>query len=148
MTAKNGLHSIEEMLGKSFGSWTVLGFSHKREDSGNWYFDCVCKCGNTAKVPATRLRTGRSTKCKKCTGKEAGRKGLYSMSKKDLYFIRCGEYVKIGSSDNVDRRLKDLQGSNPYTVKLIYFGENEGCDEEYWHSYFKDKHHHGEWFKI
>ena len=148
MTAKNGLHKIEDLLGKTFDCWTVLEFSHKREDSGNWYYRCRCSCGNESIVPATKLRTGKSTKFRVCTGRESGRKGLYSMSKKDLYFIRCGEYVKIGSSDNVIRRLKDLQGSNPYTVKLIYFGENEGCDEEYWHMYFKDKHHRGEWFKI
>lgn len=147
MTAKNGLHKIEDLLGKTFGCWTVLEFSHKREDSGNWYYKCKCSCGNEAIVPATKLRTGKSTKCRVCTGRESGRRGLYSMSKQHLYIIRCGDYIKIGSSDNVERRLKDLQGSNPYPLTLEYYGENEGCDEEFWHDFYKERHHRGEWFK-
>ena len=62
--------------------------------------------------------------------------------------IKCGDYVKIGVSNDVQRRLKDLQSSNPFNIELLYLGENEGCDEEMWHNIYNHRHHRGEWFKF
>ena len=148
MTAYNGLHKKEDMLAKRFNSWLVLAYSHKNPTSGNWYYTCRCRCGTEAIVAGTKLRNGDSTQCKSCSSKINGRKGLYSRKRKDLYFIKCGDYIKIGVSDNVQRRLNDLRTSNPFPLELVYFGEGEGCDEEMWHSVFKHRLHHGEWYKF
>ena len=148
MTAYNGLHKKEDMLGKRFSKWTVLEYSHKNEKSGNWYYKCRCDCGNESVVIGTNLRTGSSMQCKSCSSKINGKKGVYATIRKDLYFIKCGNYIKIGVSDNVQRRLNDLKASNPLPLELIYFGKGEGRDEEMWHKVFAHRHHHGEWYEF
>lgn len=66
----------------------------------------------------------------------------------DLYFIKQGNYVKIGVTNDIDRRLKDLQSSNPNPLELLYSGIGEGKDEQLWHNVFAHRHHRGEWFKF
>jgi len=41
------------------------------------------------------------------------------MSKEQIYLIKSGKYHKIGKSQEPERRLKDLQMSNPIELKLI-----------------------------
>lgn len=140
-------YKVEDMLGKSFNKWLVLAYSHKNS-SGNWFFLCRCECGNESKVSATNLRTGGSKQCKRCSGKQNGRKGLDASVKKHLYIITCGDYIKIGSSDNIERRLKNLQGYNPYPIIVNLSLEDQGYLEPAMHRIAKEFHHHGEWFKI
>ena len=148
MTAYNGLHNKEDMVGTVHGKWTVLSYSHKDPKSGNWYYNCRCECGNESKVIGSGLRRGTTTQCRSCSGKINGRKGLYSMARKatDLYFIRVGDYFKIGVSNNVRRRVRDIESQCPYPVELIYHGVGEAQDEELWHKVFEHRHHRGEWF--
>jgi len=37
-----------------------------------------------------------------------------------LYFIESGEFVKVGLTDNIDRRLFNLQLGNPLPLRLAY----------------------------
>ena len=134
------------MDGKVFNSWTVLSFSHKHKDSGNYYYRCQCICGNIGIVSGSNLRQGGSTQCKSCSGRKNGRKALYAKANGDLYFIKCGEYVKIGVSENVERRFRDLESSNPSPLEIIYHGPGEADDEEFWHNVYKHRHHRGEWY--
>ena len=53
MTAYNGLHNKESVVGLSFNKWTVLEYSHKNS-SGNWFYLCKCECGVTSKVKIGR----------------------------------------------------------------------------------------------
>jgi hypothetical protein len=55
---------LEDLTGKKFGSWIVLGFSHRKEY--NYYWNCKCVCGNIKKVPRNRLISGKSTQCRSC----------------------------------------------------------------------------------
>jgi hypothetical protein len=67
---------------------------------------------------------------------------------KHLYFIQVGEYIKIGRTDDVNKRLKQLEAMNPYDVELIEFIEGAGELEHSLHDQFKDRLHRGEWFRI
>ena len=149
MTAYNGLHNKEAMIGTVHNKWTVLSYSHQDPVSGNWYYNCKCICGNTGVVAGTTLRTGNSKQCRSCSAKIAGKKGLYGRTKNtdDLYIIKVGVYVKIGVSSDVKRRIKDIESACPYPVELLYHGVCEGQTEEEWHNKFKKFHHRGEWFK-
>jgi hypothetical protein len=147
MTAYNGLHNKDDMIGLQFNNWTVLEYSHKSERSGNWYYVCQCTCGNKSIVIGTKLRKGGSKQCKKCSGKHNGRKGLYARNENtDLYLIRCGIYVKIGITTNLTERLRTIRSSNPFSLEVEYYGLGKGYLEEYWHNEFKEKHHQGEWY--
>ena len=65
-----------------------------------------------------------------------------------LYF--GGEEYKIGCSNNVQRRFREIRTQMPYDGKIIHAietGDPEGI-EAYWHQYFQDKRLKGEWFKL
>lgn len=134
---------FKDLTGQTFGERTVVGYSHQHPVSGNYYWKTRCSCGREDIVSGTRLRKG--TMCLECSGRVNGRKGLYSKNKGDpVYFFECGPYIKVGSSKDVDRRLKDVQSDNPYDVILLWVGTKH--DEEYWHNKLKDYHHRGEWY--
>lgn len=64
----------------------------------------------------------------------------------DLYFILSGEYIKIGRSNNVSKRLKQLSTGNPNNLTLLLKIENKGCLEKYIHKAFKKYKHNKEWY--
>jgi len=67
-----------------------------------------------------------------------------------VYLLKFGEEYKIGSSNNVERRFRELKTQMPYEGKIIHTiktGDPNGI-ELYWHSYFKEKRLKGEWFKL
>jgi hypothetical protein len=139
-------YKVEDMIGKSFNKWIVLSFSHKNK-SGNWFYTCKCNCGIASTVSASNLRTGGSKQCKTCSGKQNGRRGIYAQNEgSDLYVIRCKSYYKIGTTKNIAERVRTIKAGNPFELEVMYYGLGKGEMEEYWHQYFKDKHHEGEWY--
>lgn len=67
---------------------------------------------------------------------------------KYLYIIKCGMYYKIGISNNVNRRLHDVQVSTPFELELIYshFCKFAKMREYDLHQKFKKQCFRGEWF--
>ena len=144
----DGFRNARDLNGFKFGKWTVLSFDRKDDKCGNVYWNVVCQCGTTASVAGSRLVAGGSTQCKSCAGRQSGRRGMYTRhSEGDLYVIRCGRYFKVGASKDVERRVRDLQASNPLKIELVYHGKDEACDEALWHAVFAHRHHRNEWFK-
>lgn len=135
------------MIGQRFNKWLVLEFDSKTKNHNSLY-KCICDCGNTSVVKDSNLRKGTSKQCKKCSGKINGRKGLDAQAKKHLYIIRCGDYIKIGSTDNVEGRIKDLSNANPYPLEVVEVRLNEGHLEPTYHERYKHKRIHGEWFNM
>lgn len=137
-----GSHTRIEMEGQTIGQWTVLGPA-RQSSSGNWYWYCRCSCGNIKEVEGSSLRKGGTSKCQRCSSRTNGRVGLYKRhADAPVYFVRCGDYVKIGASYNIERRVRDLESSNPYTIELLDIDSNE----ERWHKVFEHRHHRGEWY--
>ena len=67
-----------------------------------------------------------------------------------VYLIKFGDEYKIGSSNDVERRFREIKTQMPYEGKIIHTintGDPDGI-ELYWHNYFKDKRLKGEWFKL
>jgi len=146
MTAYNGLHNKESIVGLSFNKWTVLEYSHK-SSSGNWFYLCKCECGNESKVSASNLRTGKSKQCKKCSGKTNGRKGIYAQNAAtDLYLVKCHDFYKIGTTLNMVERLRTMQSGNPYDISCLYYAKGRGVEEEFWHRKFRKNYWKGEWY--
>jgi len=135
------------MIGQKFNKWTVVEFDSKTKNHNSLY-KCICECGKESIVKDSNLRTGKSKQCKSCSAKINGRKGLDAQSKQHLYFIRCGDYIKIGSTDDIERRIKNLKHANPYPIELIKIMLNEGHLESKYHDQYKDKRIHGEWFNM
>lgn len=67
-----------------------------------------------------------------------------------IYFIQCGEFVKIGRCERDPiRRLEKLQIGNPVTLRLIaVIPEGGRMEESNWHNRFDSWRVRGEWFKL
>lgn len=59
----------EEMIGKTYGKWTVLSFVRYKKSDGNRYL-CRCACGEEKEVIGYHLRSGKSTRCRSCAYKD------------------------------------------------------------------------------
>jgi hypothetical protein len=67
-----------------------------------------------------------------------------------VYLLEFGDDYKIGSSNNIERRFKEIKVQMPTDGKIIHTINTEDPSgiEAYWHNYFKDKRQNGEWFKL
>jgi len=65
-----------------------------------------------------------------------------------IYFVLCEDFVKIGKTKDIKKRLNSMQVGNPYTLELLFEIEEDILTESIIHGYFKKKgkHHRREWF--
>lgn len=63
--------------------------------------------------------------------------------------MKCGEFRKIGVSNDPERRLKAVQTGNPNVVTLEHYEERDDPHlvENYLHTKFQKNRVKGEWFK-
>ena len=67
-----------------------------------------------------------------------------------VYLMQFGSEYKIGTSNNVERRFRELRTQMPYEGRIIHTiatGDPEGI-EAYWHQYYSGKRLKGEWFQL
>jgi hypothetical protein len=67
-----------------------------------------------------------------------------------IYFIKCGEYYKIGISKDVQRRMKELD-KRPYKIETIYVSDltpNAYKVEQKIHSALERYRINGEWYNL
>ena len=65
-----------------------------------------------------------------------------------VYFIRCGDFVKVGYATNVVRRVAELQTGNPHELELLGVIPGGASEERTLHALLAAEHHRGEWFRI
>lgn len=116
--------------------------------------------GVVARVPkevpsprrASRKMTSRESKCGVCVGVQQDAPTIENIT----YLVRRGMYVKIGTTRNLDARLKQLARPNPgvivpedfdHTSPLRVIGMTV-TDEHELHQRFQRFHIAGEWFRF
>lgn len=65
----------QEVIGKTMGKWLVLWFIRYEKSHGNLYL-CRCECGLEKEVWGYYLRSGKSTRCRKCSYKDQVKKPM------------------------------------------------------------------------
>jgi len=63
-----------------------------------------------------------------------------------VYFIRAGEYVKIGFSNDAKHRIETLQTGQPYELECLCLIKGNRSTESKLHARFSKYHVRGEWF--
>lgn len=65
-----------------------------------------------------------------------------------VYFIKCNDFVKIGQTNNVKQRIKDLQTGNPHELQLLKTINADIKIEVQLHKQFSHLNIRGEWFAL
>lgn len=65
-----------------------------------------------------------------------------------IYFVRAGNFIKIGRAINPEHRLADLQMTSPKRLVLLIAVAGNPRDETTLHRRFRDLRVQGEWFRF
>jgi hypothetical protein len=69
---------------------------------------------------------------------------------KYIYLLKTGTYYKIGISQNVGRRIKQIKNASPYETEIVTSAKVENAEllEKQLHARYAEYYIRGEWFEL
>ncbi|MCP4381329.1 MAG: GIY-YIG nuclease family protein, partial [Hyphomicrobiales bacterium] len=76
--------------------------------------------------------------------------GLSKVGEDWVYLLRSGNFFKIGRSDELEKRVRQISVALPERVEMVHAIRTDDPPgiEAYWHRRFADQRANGEWFKL
>jgi Meiotically up-regulated gene 113 len=68
-------------------------------------------------------------------------------SRNVVYFIACGDFIKIGFASSLKHRISDLNIATPYPLVVLATVSGDMSTEKRLHQRFGVARHKGEWFR-
>jgi hypothetical protein len=141
---------VDELQFSCYALMYQLGITHanavrtlKQVCKGYTHKNVVARCGKKFKVLVVDEEDYNKTKI--IVGHNKNLKKVSS----NIYLIKSGAYTKIGITENVNKRLRSLNNSNPTGVELIAswdYAEQSYEVEQYLHKKYKKYNKSLEWF--
>jgi hypothetical protein len=131
-----GGRPLLDLTGQVFGTRIAIKrASNTQGGEATWLMKCTC--GDLSEIRGTELRAGRANTCTFC-----------SRVKEHLYMIQSGDYITIGSTSDIRKRIRSYRTHNPI-AKLVGYWPGLGHLEYKWHEALKDlRIDNREWFKV
>ena len=95
-----------DLKGKRFGRLTVINQSKKRGNAGQYYWDCLCDCGNKTTVSGVNLRNSNTKSCG-CYKKLVAKKSLFKHGKKRHPLYRVWSTMKERCKNPNSKKFKN-----------------------------------------
>lgn len=126
-TPASGMHKwTKDLAGKRYGRLKVESFSgYKGSPTRHAHWQCVCECGNTREVRATRLIKGLVRSCANCAKADAAKKGGKSRSLSgDIAAFRrlVGHYKQNASRRKIEFALDEDSLRSLFKGNCAYCG--------------------------
>jgi hypothetical protein len=125
------MHEYENLIGKVFGSFTVLRRSYTKTDGNRWWI-LSCACGNTVETSTSRLNEGRHSLCK-CTptpGKSVRRH--WKNPGHASFYSKYDDYKRGAKSRNIAFNLTFEQFKKIAIKSCLYCGTGPKDFSTYW----------------
>lgn len=111
-----------DLTGKTFGKWTVLSRSERREIYRVYFYNCRCACGTVKQVRSSGLTDGSSQSCGGCLNLMApGTSGFKTL---------IGRYRNRAKKCQLDWSLTSAECGNLFSLDCHYCGvpPNQLCN--------------------
>ena len=99
---------MKDITGERFGKLVVIAPHHK-DGRGEWYWDCLCDCGNHKIVSGNKLRSGNTQSCG-CYRKECKPHMTHGMTNTRLYSIWCNMKARCNNPKSIEYYLYGGRG--------------------------------------